>query len=193
MRLRKNLFAGLTHLALLAGAGGSLSGCTGVLGLNQIEERAGNVTVVFVNSTSARAAFTFGSYDALDRAPFGPVSLDQQLIEALQSTAPINVVCRRNIAIGTDDYVARVVETNADNVATFNPDAFDVTVHFSDAASGSDAEALPTAGTAEGLEVLLGVDFSCGDRLVFEFVEDADAPGGFRIDLTVIPDEEDDA
>jgi hypothetical protein len=87
----------------------------------------------------------------------------------------------------------RVLDTDGDSAATFNPDAFVEGVNFSSAPLGSDADALPTAGTAEPVEVLLGVDYTCNDQLIFTFVEDPAARGGFRIEFSVIRDAEDDA
>ena len=53
------------------------------------------------------------------------------------------------------------------------------------------AAALATAGTAEGIEVRLGVDYACGDQLIFTFVEDAEANGGFRIEYSLLRTERD--
>jgi len=163
--------------------------CSGVTFRNLTKEKTGNVSVVFVNTTSARAAFSFGSYDAWDRSP-GPVTLQQARVEAFTTNAPVSIPCRRNVAIAGEDFVRRVVITRADeNLATFDPNQFAEVVHFSDAPAGDEpAASLPTAGTARGREVLLGVDFSCGDQLIFTFVEDPDAPGGFRVDFEVIRD-----
>jgi len=83
-----------------------------------------------------------------------------------------------------------VIATKTDEATTsFDADSFDTVVHFSAAASDSDAAALPTAGTALGVEKLLGVDYSCADLLVFTFTEDPDAEGGFRVDFEVILDQ----
>ncbi len=82
-----------------------------------------------------------------------------------------------------------MIATNADKTDTFDADAFDTVVHFSSAPSDSNAAALPTEGTALGREVLLGVDYSCADEIIFTFVQDPDAVGGFRIDFEVILDD----
>jgi len=151
-------------------------------------ERQGNVTFVFVNDTPFRAAFSFGTYDALDHTP-GATELRQLRVAAKSSSAPVTVTCRRNAAIGTEEYVQRVIDTEADLAATnFIPDAFDTTVHFSSAPDGSPTADLPIDGFAVGVEKLLGIDFSCSDQLMFTFREDPDAEGGFRIDFSVISD-----
>ncbi len=185
-----------THIAMgtmlaVAAAGffsSVLGGCIGTIGRNQLAERTGNVTVVFINNTPYQAAFSYGSYDAWDRTP-GAVNFEQLTVPANTSSEAATLPCTRNVAIGTDDFVARVIATKADEAApAFDPDAFDTTVHFSSAPAGSAAASLPTAGSALGVEKLLGVDYSCEDRLIFTFVEDPDAAGGFRIDYEVILD-----
>ena len=154
---------------------------------NQIEERSGSITVTFINNTRYRAAFTFGSYDPLDRdLPRGPVDLGQQRIEAMDIRDGINVDCQRSFVIGTEEFIQRALDLEEDDKAGFDADAFDTVVHFSSAPLGSDAEALPTVGTAEGLEMRLGVDYACGDELIFTFVEDSSAPGGFSIEYRLL-------
>ncbi len=164
-----------------------LSGCDTVFFLNQTAERNGNITVSFINNTPYRASFSYGSYDKLDNSP-GAVSFQQLRLEGDTTSAAQTLTCRRNVAIGTQDLVDRVLATRADENDNFDPDAFDIVVHFSGAAQDSDAAALPTRGSALGRERLLGADYSCGDQLVFTFEEDPNAEGGFRIDFTVIVD-----
>ncbi len=119
--------------------------------------------------------------------PPGPVTIQQPRIEAGQSTQ-FTLDCRRNVAIGTQELVRRIIDTDSDQNANFDNDAFDDVVHFSNAPANSPAAALPTVGTAEGREVLIGIDFSCNDLLIFTLEEDPNAPGGFRIDFAVAPD-----
>lgn len=157
------------------------------------EERSGNIQFQFINNTSVRAAFSFGTYDKLNRDPPGEVTIQQLRLAANTASAAITVPCRREAAVATADFVQRVIVTNADATAGFDANAFSAVVHFSTSPADSDTAALPTAGTARGMERRLGVDFTCGDRLIFTFQEDPDAPGGFRIDFQVIPDIEDDA
>ncbi|QOJ13408.1 MAG: hypothetical protein HRU75_01600 [Planctomycetia bacterium] len=171
----------------------SLCSCTAGFLSYITEERQGNVFVIFVNNAPARAAFTFGSYDSLDRNPPGAVALQQLRIEANSSAAQVTLPCRRDIAVATAALIKRAIDTDADrNLTNFIADAFGETVHFSTAPANSDASSLPTAGEANGRNMRLGVDFTCGDTLIFTFEEDPDAPGGFRIDFEVIPDVEPD-
>lgn len=165
-------------------------GCPGDFVANQIEERSGRVSVIIINNTPYRASFTLGGYDALVRNPPSAAELEQQRVEAMISTSPISMDCVRNIAIGTEALVERVVETEGDQAAGFDDDAFSENVNFSSAPIDSASAALPTIGYAEGREARLGVDFGCGDQLIFTFEEDATVTGGFRIEYSVLHSEE---
>ncbi len=171
-------------LAAMWGGGG----CTAENYLNLTKERQGNVTFLFINNTGYNAAFSFGTYDAYDKTP-GTANFEQLRLNAHTTSAAVSVPCFRNAAVGTEDFINRVLATDANDIDGFDPDAFDTVVRFSDAPAGSDASGLPTAGTANGIERLLGVDYSCADQLIFTFNEDPDAPGGFRIDFEVIADD----
>lgn len=178
----------VSALLAVAGAGWLSSAGCGNVWKNLTKERDGNVSVQFVNETLYRAGFSWGAYDKWDRSP-GPAVLEQDTIGPQSTLAPTSISCLRNLAVGTADFVDRVVQTGADeDLATFNPDIFSTQVSFSDAPQDSDAALLPTVGTAEGVEVRLGVDYSCGDLLIFTLVEDPDAPGGFRVDFELSQD-----
>lgn len=175
-------------IAIALAAAGALSGCRPEFFANQFQERSGNISYLFVNNTPFRASFTFGNYDPLD-LPAGPVNFMQLRLEGFTSSAAIDLECRRIAAVGTPELVERIIRVMGDSQDNFDADALSATVNFSAAPSTSEAAALPTAGTARGLERRLGVEFTCADRLVFVFQEDPSAPGGFRIDYSVIPDE----
>ncbi len=172
----------------LAGLTGLAASCSPELIANQTARRQGNVSFQFVNTTPFRASFTYGTYDALDRNPPGQPVLKQLRLEGRQTTAPEQVECRRNAVIGTQAFVDRIIATKGDLATNFDREAFTPVVNFSSADKDSDAAALPTEGTAEGIELLLGVNFECADRLIFTFVQDPAAPGGFRIDFNVLRD-----
>ena len=182
----KTITVGLVLALVSIGFLSALVGCPATLLLNQTAERTGNITVTFINETPYRASFTFGTWDALDRSPPGPISFGQDRLEGMDS-AQATQLCARNFAVGTQDMYDRIVE--AADLTEIDVDAFDTVVHFSDAAAGSNLEAVATVGTALGIEKLLGIDFTCGDQLIFTFVQDPDAVGGFRIDYAVVPDE----
>lgn len=189
MKLRTPLVALLISLSLSALPGGCIPAFQTVL-LNQTKERTGDITFVFQNATPYRAIFSYGTWDAWDRTP-GAINLQQLRLDAYTTSDPATVPCARNAAVGTVGLIQRAVDTDADQaLADFDADAFDTVVRFSSAPEDSESAGLPTEGTAEGVEKLLGVEFSCLDQLIFTFVEDPDAPGGFRIDYTVILDVE---
>lgn len=173
----------LVLAVLLAGQGG----CIPSIFLNQTKQRTGNITIQFVNNTPYTAVFSYGTYDAWDNTP-GLATLEQLRLAPNTSSTPTTVTCRRNAAVGTQDFVNRITLLGTDTFASFDPDAFSTVVQFSAAPTGSSAAGLPTAGTAVGQNRLLGVDYSCGDQLVFKFFVDPDATGGFRIDFDDILD-----
>lgn len=167
------------------------AGCSNALWLNLTKERTGNVTLVFINNTRYRAIYTYGAYDNLDRSP-GPVEVDIGTLGPLTTSAAITLTCARNVCVGTEDFIARVLQVEADTDNDLDPNIIDIVVRFSDAPAGSEAANLPTVGTAKGVDKLLGWHFSCGDRLFFTFEEDPGTEGGFRIDFDAILDEDKD-
>jgi hypothetical protein len=160
--------------------------------LNLIEERSGQITVVIINNTPYRAAFSLGSYDALDRDPPGPIDFIQRRIEGNTTSALLTLECRRNVAIGTAEMIARAIDNGLHEEEGADLDAFVPEVNFSSAPADSAAAASPTVGIAEGREVRLGVDFGCGDELIFTLLEDAAAAGGFRVEFDLLPQEQED-
>ena len=184
----RNVVVSGTLALVAAGLFSTLGGCFGDLAKHLTKERTGNITMVFVNETRYRAIFSYGTWDEWDRSP-GPVSLQQALLDPQIGNEPATLPCRRNAAIGTQPFIDRVIETNADEaLSTLIPEALNPEVRFSRATFSAGPDYLPTEGTAQGVELLLGVDFSCEDQIVFTFVEDPDADGGFRVDYEVIRD-----
>jgi hypothetical protein len=165
-----------------------LPACTLEMVNNLTKERTGDITVVFVNNTPYAAAFSFGTYDAWDRSPPGQMDFQQVRVEANTTNAAVTLQCARNAAVASTGLVQRATALNQPAETDFVPEQFDSTVHFSEAPSGSAIANLPTAGSALGVEKLLGVDYSCGDQLIFTFNEDPDAEGGFRIDFENVLD-----
>lgn len=188
MRGRQAL-ASLSLAGLMAAGLLAAGGCPSWLGSYLTAERTGNVNFQFINNTPFRASFSYGTWDALDKNPPGPVTLLQLRLAPNSSSTVSTAPCRRNAAIGTQDFIDRVLATRADEDIDLDEDAFGVNVNFSSAPADSDLAALPTEGTAAGREVVIGGEYSCGDRLVFTFEQDPTASGGFRIDFEVIKDE----
>jgi hypothetical protein len=173
-------------LAGLAGVAGLVAGCNSAFINNLIEPLGDDIEVVFINDTAFRASFTFATYDPLDRTAPGGVDFEQRRLEGGGTTDTIVLSCARAFAIGTDELVQRMNNLDAQTSEDFDADAFDSVVHFSNADADSELAALPISGTAAGVEKLVGVDFSCGDRLIFTIRRDPDADGGFRIDYQLI-------
>ncbi|MFH1746468.1 MAG: hypothetical protein ABIG44_05420 [Planctomycetota bacterium] len=186
-----NVMVGLALAGICVLALAAQSGCSPDFFLNLIAERAGQFTVIFINDTAYRASFSYGSWDAMDRNPPGPLEFRQRRLEAHDTAGPTAISCARNFAIGTQDFYDRAVYHEVNLSSTFDADAFNVVVNFSDAPADSDLAAAATVGTALGTERLLAVDYNCGDQVIFTFVQDPDATGGFRIDYAVLetPDE----
>lgn len=193
MRRMQRLGVGVLSVGLLLALAAPPTGCTPDQILHNTEEISGDVTVQFINNTPFRAAFSFGSYNSLDRSPPGEPSFEQLRVEGNTTSQAVTVTCRRTVVVGTEEFIERVLLTEADeDAADFDADAFSENVNFSSADPNSASAALPTVGTARGREALAGLDFRCGDRLIFIFEQDAAAPGGFRVDLQVIPTDADD-
>ena len=187
----KTRFVAVGFLALVSAALTAGSGCSPTFLQNLTAPLNSNVSLTFVNDTEFRASFTYGIYNDLERDPPGAVNFVQNRLEAGMSTAPNSVACARNVSIGTAKLLQRVLDTDGDlNVPNFDEDAFSITVNFSDTPADSDLAAAATVGTAAGMDKLVGVDFSCGDELIFTFRRDPDAEGGFRIDFVLIHDDE---
>jgi hypothetical protein len=163
-------------------------GCTTTLVRNLTAERTGNVSVLIINDTPYRASFSYATWDSWDRNPPGTIDFKQLRLEGRSNSGPVALTCARNLAIGTAEMNQRALDNNAHQQTGFDADAFDTVVHFSDAATDSSLAAIATVGTAEGIEKLLGVDYTCADQVIFTFVEDPAVKGGFRIDFTVIID-----
>jgi hypothetical protein len=162
-------------------------------GLGQPIPRA--VQVGFVNNTPFRAIFTFGSYDQLDRdtipTGFSPVRLQGN------ASVQTSQLCRGTFSVGGDELIRLLRRHEADpSITITDPRALVNGVNFSGAPLGDPLEAEPTEGSADGLVLLAGVDFTCERTnihdqtgtglLLFTFEQDAAAPGGFRIDYTFI-------
>ncbi len=169
-------------LALLA------AGCSGALILNLTEESQRNVTVRLINNTPFRAIFTIGAFDDLDRDPPGDVSFQQLRIEGGTSQAPLTFSCFRDIAIGTQKLLDRIVDTSSNTAANFDDEAFVLGASFSSAPQGSPGEGQPDSGSVDPLVVRLGPDYTCDDQLIFTFEQNPD--GSFRIDYEVLRDRE---
>lgn len=175
-------------LNLPAASAGFVAGAT--------EPVSWTIQVAFINNTPYRAIFTYGAYDQLDAETI-PTNFGQQRLEGLTSTAQISQPCRKTFSVGGDELI-RLLNEHQNNSAIniTDPRALVRGVYFSSAPANDPLAAEPTEGTAQGMVLLNGVDFSCrrdniqaasgGGLLVFTFEQDSASPGGFRIDYLFI-------
>lgn len=155
------------------------------------------IQVGFINNTPFRAIFTAGAYDQLDKDTI-PLAFSSLRLEGNSSSAQIAHPCRSTFSLGGAQLIRSINENEADpGITISDPRALITGVNFSGAPLGDPLEAEPTEGTAEGVVLLGGVDYTCertGIRdttgtglLLFTFEQDAAAAGGFRIDFSFIP------
>jgi len=163
-----------TAVILVAG----LVGCDTYFNLTQpLDEQ---ISIALVNKTPYRAVFTIGAFDPFDQntiPDFQQFRLEGDSVDFFQND------CRRAVAVGSQRLID-LINDSGQNVA--DADALVVGVNFSGAAANDPEAAQPTEGTAESIEVFHGVDYPCGALLIFTFVQDADAPGGFKVEFGVI-------
>lgn len=154
-----------------------LFGCTNEGWLNITAVRGGSVSLEFVNDTTFRAFTHYVGFDPLDvdSNDFGQVIVDGG------QSASLLVPCYRRFDVGTNTVKTMAEEYDPDDVGAFPVSG---NVGFSSVAGGQDGELDATEGTAEGVSVLLGVDYACGDAVIFTFVQNPDAPGGFSVNFS---------
>lgn len=149
----------------------------------------GTVSVVFINNTNARAAFTFGTYnpaDRLSRPDFEQFGLGtgQRNLGPGATSSILPGSCGRVFSIGGPrllDFIRANI--GVDDVSA---EAFVEGVDFY--STETDAEGEPIRiGAAAPLEALLGVDFPCGGLIVIYFEVAEGGPNPFRISFAVIP------
>jgi hypothetical protein len=154
------------------------------------------VQVGFINNTPFRAILTFGAYDPSDQETL-PTVFSPLRLEGNSSSPQAAQPCRQAFSVGGAELIRLITENEADpSINVTDPRALIRGVNFSGAPLGDPLEAEPTEGTAEGLVLLSGVDFTCARTnirqttgtglLLFTFEQDAAAPGGFRIDFTFV-------
>ena len=98
-------------------------GCAAELLQNQTAPLDGTISVVFVNDTSFRASFTFGTFNDLQRDPPGVVNFDQNRLAAASRISPVRktaqwacIICcisSRSFAVGVPPEAWRRVSSRA--------------------------------------------------------------------------------
>jgi hypothetical protein len=155
-----------------------------------------NLQVGFINNTPFRAIFTFGTYDQLNKDSL-PTNFGQLRVEGNTASAQVPQPCQKTFSLGGDALIQTIQDNrNSPAITITDPRALVRGVNFSSAPLGDPLAAEPTEGTAEPRLLLNGVDFSClrtdirqttgSGLLIFTFVIDAAAPGGFRIDFSFV-------
>lgn len=154
------------------------------------------IQVGFVNNTPFRAIFTFGGYDPINKDAV-PTNFGQLRLEGNTASAPQPQPCRKVFSVG-DDELIRLINLNrhSPQINITDEQALVRGVNFSSAPAGDPLAAEPTEGTAEPKIVQNGNDFTCQridirqqtgtGVLIFTFVQDPAAVGGFRIDFSFI-------
>ncbi|MFO0973589.1 MAG: hypothetical protein U1A27_09145 [Phycisphaerae bacterium] len=158
-----------------------VSSCTPTAWLNLTVTRRGTITIGFINNTPFRANFTFGGYDVTDQSTV-PV-FGQLRVEGNTSAAQQTQACRRVFSVGGDELIRLIRQQN---LTVNDAPVLHENIFFSSAAAGDPLAAVPTEGTAQQRILLDGVDYLCAGVLVFSYVQDAAAPGGFRMDYMFI-------
>jgi hypothetical protein len=154
------------------------------------------IIVGFINDTPYRAIFTFGAYDQDDQTSL-PTSFQQLRLEGNTASQQFSQPCRKTFSVGGDELIRLItVNENDPDLTVSDQQALVHGVNFSSAPASDPLAAEPTEGTAQGRLVLDGVDFDCNRSdirqttgtglLIFTFVQDASAAGGFRIDYSFI-------
>ena len=146
----------------------------------------GSFNVIFINNTTGRAVFTFGTYDDADptSAPdfkqFGLDAGGRTLDADTQSTA-IKLTCAHVFSIGAPLLLQ--------DIAANRPDAQVDQAAFIDGAEFFDVsgDAPTSQGKAPPFEALLGTDFPCNSLLVIYLEANDGGSSPVRVDFQVFP------
>lgn len=176
-----------------------LAGCSTDLLLNRSASFGGDtagdrgeIDVIFINNTSARAIFTVGTYDDLnqftvpDSRQFG-ANPDGTRLEADDNTTALSFDCARVLSIGGDDLLHFVEENDSDFADSGDRAALVPGIYFSSSDLDSLNAALPTAGVSAPFNAYLGVDFPCEALVVVRFEVNDAGPEEFRVEMDVFP------
>jgi hypothetical protein len=180
-------------MAALGAASGGCGGAavllfnqTASLGGSTVGDR-GTVTVLLVNKTPYRAAFTLGTYDQTDRRSepsfqsFGIGAADTSLEG--DATTTVTLDCGRVAAIGSPALMD-FIHQNIDEPGL--ADSGDIEgIEFFEQEEGGDE--FTSRGFAPPLERLLGADFNCGSLLILTFDFDDVGAQPFLVDFAVVP------
>jgi len=174
----------------------------------------GDIGIGFINRTPYRAIGTFGGYDPQDQDTFvglGQLGVTAQLelepnsagrVYAMPVTREFSIGGRRLIDLVLDNDLQHELfviyrfpvpfPSAALNASMFQfvpaRDLLYEGIGFAGAPFDDPQRWMATEGTAPPMVVSLGVDYRSDDILIFDFVEDANSPGGFAIEFGTASD-----
>jgi len=159
------------------------------LGGNNPGQR-GNIMVQFENRTPFRAIFTYGSYDPQNQQ-FGPQfgqffasTTTSQRLEGNTISPVFTFDCGRAFSLGGQQLIEYIRKNNL--TQDTDPEALVPGITFSDRPVDDPEAEAPTAGRADPVTNLQGVDYPCDALLIYTLNLDDTQPSGFRIDMTVV-------
>lgn len=188
MKSMKKRKANCLVLAIMGGVCAACISCSpsnsSSFGGDQAGDR-GEIQVLFINNTSGRAVFTFGTFDDRDSAS-GPdfdqfaLAANGEILGPDSESEFFELTCGRVLGIGSPQLLANIAanrpDADVEDVALVNG------IDFYDA----DADDEPS-GRAAAFEARLGQDFPCGALIVI-YLETNDAGAEeFRVDFQMLP------
>ncbi len=164
----------------------------------------GDIGVGFINRTPYRAIGTFGGYDPLDSdtiVTMGQLGVTQNIDLGPNSVGWVwALACTRMVSVGGKDIIEKIYENEiqmqtmgfrlygsakSDKLEIVpSLDLLKENIGFTGAPFGDAQGNIPTQGYTKPMGRYLGRDYTLGSVLVFSFVQDDAAEGGFRIDYT---------
>ncbi len=163
---------------------------TAPLGSDNVIASRDNVRVSVFNRTPYRAIFTIGMFNFWSQesqpqfSQFANGQDNSLVLEGNSMIGPQVLICERTLGVGTMEVIRQIRKFNRQE--NLNLPALDEGVGFSAAPVDDPLGVVPTEGTAEGINIFIGVDFPCESELLLFLEEDASAPGGFRVAFEVV-------
>jgi len=163
---------------------------TAPLGSGDVIASRDNVRVSVFNRTPYRAIFTIGMFNFWTQesqpqfSQFANGEDNSLVLEGNTMIGPQILICDRTVGVGTQELIRQIRKFNREE--NLNLPALKLGVGFSSAPVDDPLGVEPIEGTAEGINIYIGVDFPCESELLLFLEEDASAPGGFRIAFEVV-------
>ena len=161
----------------------------------------GTFSVLFVNNTPYRAAFTVGSYDQTDQdtvpdAQQFTLTAEGTNLDAGETSDVLTIDCAQVLAIGSQRLLYFIEENLAYGVEVEEA-SFVEGVAFYDMSEDAESDEDGCPPAAPAFEALLDVDFPCGSLVIIRFEHDdtgsqtftcngESVPYEFRVDFEVV-------